>query len=135
MEGDGWGHGGGKHSVIFGYSTFGRLPATKELLQVPLQNLFLLKGQPKQSQRQGAHLSSQEAITAKPDLRHHHKTALGVEELGDADAGTLLQLPSPMVEAQAVSRSARRTCTPDSQPSCNPALLCPGATPLAEFIN
>lgn len=134
MGGDGRGRGGGKHSGIFGYSSFVRLPATKELLQVPLQNLLLLKGQCKQSQGQGAHLSSREAITAQPDPRHHHRKALGAEGLGDAETGALPQLPSPMVEAQAVAHSARRTCARDSQPSCNPALLCPRAAPWAEFI-
>lgn len=92
------------------------------------------QSQCKQSQRQGDHLSSQETITAKPNRRHHCKKALGVEGLGNAAAGALLQLPSPMMEAQAVAHFAQGTCAPDSQSSCASVLLCPGAAPSAVYV-
>lgn len=133
MAGDGWGCGRGKHSGILGYSTSGKLPALEELLQVLLPHLLLLKGQCRQSQGHGDHLFSQETVTAKPNCRRHHKKALGVEGLANAGAGALLQLPSPMVEAQAVAPFAQRTCAPDSQPSCTPVLLCPAAAPPAVY--
>lgn len=90
----------------------------KELLQVPLENLLPLKGQSKQSQ--GAHLSSQEAVTAKPDLRHHHKKARGAEGPGDAEARDLQQLPSPVGR----STSCCSLCTENLRPWL-PALLQP----------
>lgn len=51
----------------------------------------------------------------------------GCKRAGRCWGQDLLQLP--VVEAQSIACSAWSTCTPDSQPSCNPVLSCPGAAP------